>query len=76
MNIRSWFLFVAVVFSGCGKRQDPVLSNTYTERGKVWAGLKEYDNAIANYDEAIRLNPKNASAFQNRGAARFEKKEY
>jgi tetratricopeptide (TPR) repeat protein len=35
-----------------------------------------YDKAIAFYDEAIRLDPKCAIAYINRGAAWADKKEY
>ena len=38
--------------------------------------LMEYDKAIRDYDEAIRLNPKNALAFNNRGIVRRVLKEY
>lgn len=31
------------------------------------AGCGNYDRALADYDEAIRLNPKDANAFYNRG---------
>jgi len=33
----------------------------------------DFDKAIANYNEAIRLDPKNATAFSNRGNAYAEK---
>jgi D-alanyl-D-alanine-carboxypeptidase/D-alanyl-D-alanine-endopeptidase len=35
-----------------------------------------YDRAIQNYDEAIRLDPKSASAFAGRGSAYFDKGNY
>jgi tetratricopeptide (TPR) repeat protein len=35
----------------------------------------EYDKAIADYTEAIRLNPNDAHAFYNRGLARAKKNE-
>ena len=37
---------------------------------------KEYDKAIADYTEAIRLDPKYARAYNNRGDAWYGKKEY
>jgi tetratricopeptide (TPR) repeat protein len=37
---------------------------------------QKYDKAIQDYDEAIRLNLKNAIAFSNRGLVWFCKKEY
>src|SRR5262249_50929833 len=32
-------------------------------RGRAWAEKKEYGRAIKDYDEAIRLDPKDAKAF-------------
>ena len=37
---------------------------------------KEYDKAIADYGEAIRLDPKDAFAYNSRGLAWYSKKEY
>lgn len=48
---------------------------SYNRRGLVWQGKGEYDLAIANYNEAIRLDPKFASAFFNRGLVWLVKKE-
>ena len=31
--------------------------NGYVNRGEAWQHKKEYDKAIADYTEAIRLNP-------------------
>ena len=36
----------------------------------------EYDKAIADYDEAIKLDPKNANAYSYRGLAWYWKSEY
>ena len=35
----------------------------------AWSDKKEYDKAIADYNEAIRLDPKDANAYINRGMA-------
>ena len=45
-------------------------------RGSAWGAKKEYDKAIADYNEAIRLDPKYAIAYGNRGDAWLAKKEY
>ena len=34
------------------------------------------DRAVANYDAAIRLNPKDAMAYYDRGVARYEREDY
>ena len=40
-------------------------------------GIKgEYDKAIAHYSEALRLNPKDADAYYNRGIAWERRGEY
>jgi len=41
--------------------------------GTSWSGKKEYDKAIADYDEAIRLKPDFAAAYYNRGYAYTKK---
>ena len=38
-------------------------------RGKVYDGRGQYDAAVRDYDEAIRLHPDYAEAYNNRGAA-------
>ena len=39
---------------------------TYISRGDAWLDKKEYDKAITNYGEAIRLDPNNPWAYINR----------
>ena len=38
--------------------------------------LKQYKEAIADYDKAIELNPKDAKAYYNRGNAKHQLKQY
>jgi tetratricopeptide (TPR) repeat protein len=45
-------------------------------RGIAYAGRKDYDGAIADYNEAIRLNPSYALAYFDRGNAYFAKRDY
>lgn len=52
------------------------LSWAYTNRGFVWEGKGDYDKAIADYNEAIKLNPQDAIAFNNRGNAWDKKADY
>ncbi|HEY7320736.1 MAG TPA: tetratricopeptide repeat protein [Candidatus Binatia bacterium] len=44
-------------------------ANAYTEKGA-------YDQAIQDYDQALRLNPGHAIAFSNRGVAYARKRDY
>jgi tetratricopeptide (TPR) repeat protein len=46
------------------------------ERGNVYFTKGKYDRAIQDYDQAIRLDPRNSLAFGNRAAAYGEKGEY
>jgi tetratricopeptide (TPR) repeat protein len=46
----------------------PKTAREFLERGNIWKHEREYDKAIKDYDEAIRLDPTNALAFVNRAA--------
>ena len=50
-------------------------ATAYTNRGWAWMMKDELDKAIADLDEAIRLDPKDAMAYTNRGAAWLKKDE-
>ena len=52
------------------------LAALHTNRGVEWHNKGENDRAIADYDQAIRLDPKDAGSFNNRGYAYFSKREY
>ncbi len=47
-----------------------------TTAADAWRDKKDYDKAIADLDEAIRLDPGDALAFGNRGIAWWAKKDY
>jgi tetratricopeptide (TPR) repeat protein len=55
------------------KGDDPEAQNN---RGDAWYAKREYDQAIADYGEAIRLDPKYAVAYRSRGDAWRAKREY
>ncbi len=44
-------------------------AQAYLSRGDQSSDIKDYDHAIADYSQAIRLNPDYAEAFNNRGLA-------
>ena len=45
------------------------LSTIYAARGTGWAAKNDFARAIVDFDESLRLNPKNSVALINRGAA-------
>jgi tetratricopeptide (TPR) repeat protein len=63
----------AVIQSG-GKTHEN-LAAAFNNRGLAYVKKGEYDRAIQDYDEAIRLDPNFAKAFNNRGAAYAAKGE-
>ncbi len=48
----------------------------FYNRALAWSDKKEYDRAIPDYNEAIRLDPNHAHAFSARGDAWYAKKDY
>lgn len=46
------------------------------DKGDEWADQGKYDKAVAEYSEAIRLDPDSARAFNNRGFARYKLGEH
>ena len=63
-------LFVGLVWYSCHR---PAY---YVSRAEVYSDRQEYDNAIRNYSEAIRLDPNYQNAYQWRGEAYYHKKDY
>lgn len=55
----------ALIESGQGNAHG--VSDVAYNRGNAYARIGDYDRAIADYDQAIRLNPALAVAFDNRG---------
>ena len=51
-------------------------AKAHVDRGVAHAAKQEYDKAIANYTDAIRLDPYLAEAYNNRGGAYYIKEDY
>ena len=51
-------------------------SNYYFELGNIYDGLLKHDEAISSYDEAIKIDPKFAEAWYNKGIALRKLKKY
>jgi tetratricopeptide (TPR) repeat protein len=59
-----------------GKVNEENLSIAFLNRGNGYFAKKDYDSAIANYGQAIKLNPRSSFALHHRGGAYYFKKDY
>ena len=58
-------------------RSNPSQTFGYMMRAKLWQEEKnQFDSALADYTEAIRLQSKNAYLYKNRGSVWMEKRDY
>src|SRR6266436_5340139 len=56
-----------------GKFSGGRLGFAHYNRGLAWLEMGEYDRAIADFDDSIRLDPTSAWTFNNRGSAWYAK---
>jgi tetratricopeptide (TPR) repeat protein len=59
-----------------GDLPHPDLFFAFNNRGNAYAARRDYDRALQDYDEALRLNPKFAGAMRNRGIVYTQKGDY
>jgi tetratricopeptide (TPR) repeat protein len=43
--------------------------DAFKKRGVTYTKLKQFEKAVQDFDQAIKLNPKHTNAFNNRGVA-------
>ncbi|MBX9825481.1 MAG: tetratricopeptide repeat protein [Xanthobacteraceae bacterium] len=55
------------------KYKGNVLSILFTNRGAEYGAKGELDRAMKDHDQAIKIDPKNALAYNNRGVAKLKK---
>ena len=60
--------------AGQGTAQDRAVA--YIDRGLEYKAKRDYDRAIADASEGIRLDPKGAKLYANRGSIYYEKGDY
>jgi tetratricopeptide (TPR) repeat protein len=56
-------------------RSNPLALAILNGRGLVQLRMTEYDKSIADYDDALKLAPKNASVLYGRGIDKLRKKK-
>jgi len=74
-------ILIGIYLSACSSQLPPTPSQSsladspldtaeaYLQRGDQYSDSKDYDHAIADYSQAIRLRPDYAEAYNNRGLA-------
>jgi tetratricopeptide (TPR) repeat protein len=50
---------------------DPKMAEAWLFRGVAWFDKQDYPRAIADYDEALKLNLRLVAAYSNRGVVRL-----
>jgi tetratricopeptide (TPR) repeat protein len=73
--ILSVCVLIVLFIAGCAKVQQPKLESAeaYNDRGVAYGRKGQYDQAIADYNKAIEINPRGAMTYKNRGSAYYHK---
>lgn len=61
---------------GSGKFSEKLLANLHLNRGVEREAKKDLDGALADYEEAIRIDATGALGYANRAGIRYKKEEY
>ena len=56
-------------------KMEPTADN-YDSRGNIYMKMKDYDRALKDFEQAIKLDPKNASAYDSRADLYMIQKKY
>ncbi len=59
-----------------GKKLKRTLSLLYTNRGVEYELKKDYEHAIADQDQAVKIDPKNSAPYNNRGNIYAAKQDF
>jgi tetratricopeptide (TPR) repeat protein len=69
-------VLLGLLFGAIVESANPKIAKALCKRGDTWQEKKEYNKAIVDYDQALRLDPNFAVAFNNRGNAWLAKGEH
>jgi tetratricopeptide (TPR) repeat protein len=56
-----------------GRASGETLARYYNNRGVAFANKHNYDRAVEDYSQAVKINPRNITAFHNRGLSYHQK---
>jgi Tfp pilus assembly protein PilF len=81
MTARRVITVVLLAFAMCpaataARADEPKDANGYLERGRLWYQKAEWDKAINDFTEVIRLDPKSSAAVERRATARLQLGEW
>ena len=68
LTVLTSFIIVSPIYSQTAK--------DYNNSGNAKHDLKDYKGAIADYNKAIKINPKDSEAYYFRGVAKYRQQDY